>query len=230
MRILFLNTWNGKAGKVLPQFIFDEASKIDIFCLQEVEKPLFVALEKLLPNFEGKLLIKPAQGEWFFNQAIFYRKDLKIKISDSDFLQGSTGQSALAKFNNDDVLICNIHGVALPGDKHDTPERLTESGLLIDFARRFEGPKIIGGDFNLLPTTQSIKIIEKAGYKNLIKEFKIKETRNKLAWGHYKDEPGFVRQHFADYCFVSPEIKVKNFEVQRAEISDHEPMILDFEV
>ena len=39
----------------------------------------------------------------------------------------------------------------------------------------------------------------------------------------------FGKQHFADYVFVSKDVKVKKFEVPYLEISDHLPLILDFE-
>ena len=78
-----------------------------------------------------------------------------------------------------------------------------------------------------MPNTKSIKMIKEAGYKNLIKDFGIKTTRNKLAWDQFPDEE---KQNFADYVFVSPEIKVRKFSVPNLEISDHLPLILDFEI
>ena len=68
-----------------------------------------------------------------------------------------------------------------PGHKLDTPVRLRQSKLILDFLKDKVGSKIIGGDFNLLPETRSVEMFEKAGYRNLIKEFGIKNTRNKFA-------------------------------------------------
>lgn len=74
------------------------------------------------------------------------------------------------------------------------------------------------GDFNLDPDTKSLKILER-NLKNLIKEYKISTTRSSL----------YARQHkFADYVLVSPGIKVINFQVPDIAISDHLPMILEF--
>ena len=53
------------------------------------------------------------------------------------------------------------------------------------------GPKIIGGDFNLNPDTESIKMFEEAGYKNLIKDFKIENTRNEISWREFKEIKDF---------------------------------------
>ena len=89
---------------------------------------------------------------------------------------------------------------------------------------------MVGGDFNLMPDTKSINLFENSGYRNLIKEFDIKETRNRFAWDTFKNDPDYVQQHFADYCFVSKDINVKSFEVPDIEVSDYLPLVLEFEV
>ncbi len=57
-----------------------------------------------------------------------------------------------------------------------------------------------------------------------------KQTRNKIGWEFFKDQEGFVKQYYADYCFATSEIDVKNFEVPYVEVSDHLPLILKFEI
>ena len=69
----------------------------------------------------------------------------------------------------------------------------------------------------------------------LILENKIKTTRNFHAWRQAKEMVAdgyrfYGEQKFADYVFVSKDVKVKNFEVPNIEISDHLPLILDFEI
>lgn len=108
--------------------------------------------------------------------------------------------------------------------------RLRQSEKIINFFNDKKGLKIIGGDFNLNPDTKSVMMFEKAGYRNLIKEFDIKSTRNKLSWKQFKNQPDFVKQYFADYVFVSSDVKVKDFTVPYNEISDHLPLILDFDI
>jgi endonuclease/exonuclease/phosphatase family metal-dependent hydrolase len=121
--------------------------------------------------------------------------------------------------------ICNLHGIAKPGDKLDTPQRLRQSKALIDFFDSLDGRKIIGGDFNLSPDTDSIRSFEEHGYINLIKEFGIRTTRNRLAWELYPDN----KQYHSDYVLISPDVKVRAFEVPNNEVSDHLPLILDVE-
>ena len=66
-------------------------------------------------------------------------------------------------------------------------------------------------------------MFEDNGYKNLIKEFKIPTTRNEISWAKYEN-----KQLFADFVFVSPDVKITNFSVPNNEISDHLPLILEF--
>lgn len=120
--------------------------------------------------------------------------------------------------------VCNIHGIAFPGNKLDTPERLKQSQIITDFLNGEKGAKILCGDFNLLPETESIKIIEGAGMFNLVKKFEIECTRSRLS--PWFGRPGF--QRFADYAFVSPEVNVLNFSVPDVAVSDHLPMVLEF--
>jgi endonuclease/exonuclease/phosphatase family metal-dependent hydrolase len=75
------------------------------------------------------------------------------------------------------------------------------------------------GDFNLQPETKSLAILEK-GMRNLIKEFNIDTTRNYL-YDH--------KEKYADYFLVSPEVKILSFKVIDTLVSDHLPLVLEFE-
>ena len=55
-----------------------------------------------------------------------------------------------------------------------------------------------------------------------VKEYQISTTRSPL----YRN---FAEMKFADYTLVSPGIEVKTFLVPQVEVSDHLPMILEFE-
>ena len=88
------------------------------------------------------------------------------------------------------------------------------------FLNSFQLGKILCGDFNLLPDTQSLAILEtECNLVNLIKTHNIPTTRSPL---YLKPEK------FADYTLVSRDIEVKHFEVPNVEVSDHLPMILEF--
>jgi exonuclease III len=66
---------------------------------------------------------------------------------------------------------------------------------------------------------QSLAILEE-GMKNLIKEYGVTDTRSSLYTKPIR---------FADYILVSPEIRINNFKVLAEEVSDHLPMVLEFE-
>ncbi len=106
---------------------------------------------------------------------------------------------------------------------------LDEMGVLVnkykvkEIMDKQKGAKILVGDFNLLPETESIKVFE-TNMRNLIKEFNIGITRSNLSPFYGKSD----FQKFADYTFVTKDIDVKSFEVPQVEISDHLPMILKF--
>ncbi len=126
------------------------------------------------------------------------------------------------------LTVFSVHGTAYPFSKLDTPDRLAQSEKIIRTAEQFSGDKVIMGDFNLLPDTVSVTAFEKAGFRNLVKEWAIKTTRGSLLKQIHPEyaagENGF--QEFADYAFVTPGLTVKNFTVPDLPISDHLPLIL----
>jgi len=244
MKIIFLNAWFGEAGKPFFDFIKEESSKTDVYCFSEIKPQLHLKLEEILKNFNAsyqevfKIVYLGGVTE---GESLFVKKGIEIGENGKKYIYRVTKNDAGAlqyaklKIGLKTLWVGNVHGKALPGSKFDTPARLMQSKKIIDLFGDKMIPRIIGGDFNLYPNTKSIKMFEEAGYRNLIKDFNIKNTRNRFAWEQAEKHLNgsgdyFGKQYFADYCFVSPEVKVKNFEVPYLEVSDHFPLILDFEV
>lgn len=233
MRIIFFNIWQGQIWDGLKDFLQKESLQTDIFGFTEVNPDLEVRLREILPGFNHvyQKIIKLKDGSTEGGE-IFIKGN--IEILDSSGFQvfrstpGDAGgiQYLKIKAGDKDLHIASVHGKTRPGSKKDTPIRLEQSLKIIDFFKDKKGPKIIGGDFNLYPDTKSVAMFEEAGYKNLIKDFNITNTRNRISWEY----PGNVHQNFADFAFVSPDVKVKKFEVPYTEISDHLPLVLDFEI
>jgi len=238
VKIIFLNCWYAQAGKTFFDFVGKNSANTDIFGLTEVQPELFSELKKLLPDFQGfyKGGVFDVGMGFKYGQAIFTREKINVKsLGRIDSPKDSDGELGFAFalpfkliIGRKTFYLMNIHGKSRPGHKLDTPARLKQSKIIIDYFRNKPGARIIGGDFNLLPQTKSVKMFEETGYKNLIKDYKIRSTRNRLAWNQLKKNE--EKQLFADYVFVSPEVKVKNFSVPDLEISDHLPLILDFEI
>ncbi len=253
MKLISLNAWVGRAGKENLLDFFKKHNEVDIFCLQEIweggahrldyyqkgwAKPelkiintLLTDISKVLPNY--KAFFYPAYED-FFGLAIFIKKDINI-IEEGDIFVHRTKQDA---FDREDAnharnlqyitietasgvrTIANFHGLWNGQGKSDTQERLLQSDNIANFLKNIPHPHVLCGDFNLLPETQSLKKFEAMGLKNLIKEFGITSTRS----SHYEKPI-----KFADYTFMSPEIKINEFKVLPDEVSDHLAMYLDFE-
>ena len=116
------------------------------------------------------------------------------------------------------VTIINFHGLWNGKGKTDTEDRIQQSKNILEFTSKLDGEYILCGDFNLLPDTESVKLFETSGLRNLIKEYKISSTRTSF---YTKSE-----KH-ADYIFVTKGILVKDFQVLPDEVSDHAPLLID---
>lgn len=238
MRIIFLNIWQGKNKYALKEFLDKESTITDCFCFQEVSPNFLNDLKLWLPGYscfyeKGRIAVFDGL---IYGQAIFLKAEIETDEAGKTKLYNQLGddigflQYQSLHSDNKKLWLGNVHGKTKPGNKKDTKSRLKQSERIINFFKDKAGPIIFGGDFNLLPDTRSVKMFEDSGYRNLIKEFKIKSTRNELSWKQFENDPGFVKQYFADYVFVSPEVKVRSFEVPNIEVSDHLPLILEFEI
>jgi len=199
---------------------------------------LFDELAKSLPNHMG--YFAPAQEGHGFNGpvdfpiawglAMFIKKSIEIKDIGEIFIKGfknSKGidnttiprnlQYAIVLDNEIEYNITHFHGLWNGKGKTDTDERIEQSKKIKEFLKD-KKRIVLCGDFNLLPDTESLKILED-GLINLIKLKDIKSTRSKLY-----EKP----DKFADYTLISKDINIDNFKVPEVEVSDHLPMILNF--
>lgn len=242
MKLITLNTWGARVKKPFEEFIKNN-QETDIFCFQEIyEKSeeklsarypeanhnLFTELKELLS--EHNAFFRPAFVD-VYGVAIFVKKsisvleegDIVIHESDSPFVEAIEGnhprnmQWVKISTGNGAYTIMNVHGLWNGKGKTDSPERITQSNRIKEFVRSVDGPKILCGDFNLRPDTESIKILGE-GMRDLIKEHGIKSTRTS-----FYNKP----EKYADYVFVSSEINVEKFEVMDDEVSDHAPLLLE---
>ncbi len=257
MKIISLNIVGGTFFEPLIDFISAHAADTDIFCFQEVVHPvsgglgdagwrkdILEEIAKVLPDHTW--YFTPAKEEldlsalahvtMLLGKATFVRKTISVASQGVVALyQGQERSADTVRVNiptnfhyvrflwgGRRYMVGNVHGIVFPGDKLDTPERIDQSEKIKAFFDNEQGVKILCGDFNLMPQTRSITLLEE-GMTNLIKKFDIKETRGRLHKFFGKPDA----QHFADYAFVSPDIKVNSFTVPDVGVSDHLPMILD---
>lgn len=251
LKLVTLNTWSGRALYPLMHFFRTYANSVDIFCLQEVRNssqeaadarhpeeclygPLFEKITPELQDYQGSFASFEDDKDKM-SLASFWKKSLPLKTIDDFVIYnpqepqeiGSTVFSSrklqylVIDMAGKEVLIANYHGLWDNGPKTDTPERIEQSQKIKFFLDSFIGPKIICGDFNLLPKTESLRILER-GMRNLVTEYGVTSTRTSL-YRHYTNQP-----RLADYILISPEISVKKFEVLPEIASDHAALYLEF--
>lgn len=242
MKLITLNVWGGHLRNPLLRFIHNNRH-VDFFCLQELyfnahrtistkERELslniFSDLKKLLPDHQA--IFKPAV-EHVYGVGMFIRNDIdilgegEINIHQRQHYPGiglnhdRNLQWIECNHNNKIFSVLNVHGLWNGKGKKDTPERIIQSQRIRQFMDTINTPKILCGDFNLRPDTESMRLLEH-GMRNLITSNQIKSTRTRF---YTKQE------QFADYVLTSPEVKVNQFSVMKDEVSDHAPLLLDFD-
>lgn len=156
--------------------------------------------------------------EVFETGDIFVHKGLNQRDGDHSTM-GRNIQWVKIKHKGKIFNICNFHGIWSIDGKEDSAERIKQSEKIVEFLDTLSGEIILCGDFNLLPETQSIKIIEEK-LINLVTHYGVKSTRSK-----FYEKP----EKHADYIFVSKGVWVKDFKVLKSEVSDHLPLYLEFQ-
>jgi len=242
MRLISLNIWGGRVHQALLDFVKNHAEDTDIFCFQEVYKTptdtavqdnvrtnIYAELEHILPGYTGFYMVTEnnyaethvSEFGVAFGQAVFVKTSLgatRLEYGVSE----EAGAKLLLGINvrqNDKVYsIINFHGVHDGQGKIDNEKRLAQSKAIQDVLKKINGLKILCGDFNVIPETQSLSIMAE-GMRNLIKENNITSTRSSLYTKGIK---------YADYTLVSPDVQVIRFKMLLEEVSDHLAMLLEF--
>jgi endonuclease/exonuclease/phosphatase (EEP) superfamily protein YafD len=169
----------------------------------------------------------------FFGLATFVRKGIPIIEEGEHYIYKEKGFVSPEEFGDHARIlhyvvldteqgpqtIVQLHGLWNGKGKEDSEERLEQSQRIVSFLKGRKEPIVLLGDFNLSPHTESVRMIESAGMRNLIQEYGITSTRTV----HYTKE-----NKFADYAFVSEGIEVRDFVVLPDAVSDHAPLLLDF--
>lgn len=162
---------------------------------------------------QGKLILSKYPITHGYNY--FYHKVYEFDCDRSRFYEGDDHGRALqvAEINIRGKIfqVGNIHG-SYSREKYDTKKSLLQSEFIIRKLKEKKLPTVLVGDFNVLPTTKSIAILNKE-YKNLNKMFNITTS---LPDGRV-----------IDYIFTSKEWKAKSFRVGTTDISDHYPLVAE---
>lgn len=179
----------------------------------------------------------PVENNINLGLALFFKPPIEVNATESFFVHETKNKNVKNKYerprllqranltlpNGESLNLFNFHGLLDGGGKFDTSQRDAQFASIQKIISGYEGKKILCGDFNIRPDTKNIALMEK-NMTNLIKEHNILKTRNRFyeGMGKYNDL-------ISDYIFVSKDINVKDFRVLDIEISDHLPLILEFE-
>lgn len=245
MKLVTLNVWGGAVNEPLLQFLTAHQD-IDFFLFQEMHHNataktnwdnrgnpnLFEDMGQVLPQHIG-YFASAQSGE--YGLAGFIRKEFDLTetgdifvhrhrdaMNDIDATSLGRNLQYFKIVGKKPFTLMNFHGLWTGKGKEDTEERINQSKRIVEFIKSLSDEYILAGDFNLLPNTESIKILKDTGVRNLITEYGITNTRT----SYYKKSS----DTFADYTFVTPGIKVKEFKILPEEASDHAAMYLEFEV
>lgn len=235
--------WQGRLERVLLRHL--EETDFDFACMQEAvdyggeSLGLITPYQKIGKNmglkeqFFSKLMsTKLGEKELAFGNVIYsripftqastvftrgeYKNDFNF---DEDDYNIRAFQHVQVEVNGKKLNLINHHGHHIDSHKLGDDETERQVKQIIDYIKHLEGSVILCGDFNLSPDSQSIQLIDEV-LVNLSVKHGLKTTRSKLT---YKKE-------VCDYIFVSHDIKVNSFKMDETIISDHNALILDFDI
>lgn len=241
MKLICLNIWGGHIKEPLLEFVKAHRD-IDVFCFQEVyhkaDRKVSDEDRAVSLNIFSELQVHLSEHKAFFRPTVnqtygigmMVKKEIEVVREGEVVIHenphyhgiGPTHSRNLqwveCRLENQTYTIINLHGLWNGLGKTDSPERISQAFRIKAFVEAIDSPKIVCGDFNLRPDTESMQVIEQ-GMHNLIKTHGISSTRT----SHYSK-----KEKFADYILTSPEVKVADFKVLEHEVSDHAPLLLDF--
>ena len=243
MKLLSLNVWQGRLERVLLKHL--ETLDMDFACMQEaIDLPGqslgLVSSYQTIGNslglqeqFFSKLIsTNPGNKDMTFGNVIY--SNIPFSQTSTVFTRGEHSkdhdfdnddynirafQHILVNVNGKSLNILNHHGHHINEHKLGDEETERQVSEILDYVNGLEGAVILCGDFNLSPESQSIKSIE-ASLHNLSVENSLQTTRSRLT---YKNE-------VCDYIFVNDVVNVNGFEMDKTIISDHNALILDFDL
>ena len=243
MKLLSLNMWQGRIGSILLNHL--KSMDLDFACMQEGVDYKGHSLGLVCPYQNvGSVLDLENQ---FFSKLISTKLGSKslgfgnVTYSNIPFTQTSTiftrgehkedydfdkddyniraFQHVLIDINNKKLNILNHHGHHIDSHKLGDEETERQVKQISDYIKTLEGAVILCGDFNLSPESKSIRLLDKS-LRNLSVENKLTTTRSKLT---YKNE-------VCDYIFVNDKVKINSFAMDETIISDHNALIIDFDI
>lgn len=243
MKILQLNIWGGKLERQIVDLLKREQA--DIVCLQEVisipggKSFFFEDLEELqkhtgykhshhAPSHTFNLMKRKASWGNAILSNLPFQETVNVYtygdstadfdfLEDTDYNSGRVLQHVAVEVDNKPLHILNHHGHHVHSHKNGDEETMRQCQMIVDYLEKINGPIVFCGDFNLLPDSPSMELLNSV-LVNHVKERKIISTRTPLT---HKTEA-------CDFILTSPDIEVKNFQVLDDIASDHKALTIEF--
>jgi endonuclease/exonuclease/phosphatase family metal-dependent hydrolase len=205
---------------------------------------LFADVTELLPGYQGHFLTSDAgpviddegrRWQQDFGVATFVHGRVPVVATASAFIHGSftehadwpaDGRSRVAhgvrvidRASSAALTVVNLHGLRDGGGKADTPARRAQAGRIAELVTklRAEGDEVAaGGDFNLLPDSETFDVLAELGLTDLVGHADTRTSRYPKPERH------------ASYLLVSTPQRVRRLEIVAApEVSDHRALVVD---
>jgi endonuclease/exonuclease/phosphatase (EEP) superfamily protein YafD len=120
------------------------------------------------------------------------------------------------------VTVGHMHGLRDPKGKMDTPvrgEQARKFAAMVQSVQMPGDPVVVCGDFNVLPGSETFRVLARVAPYNLVTTGGFDGTRT----SHYPKP-----ERWADYMLVNGPLKDAPFTVVRdPEVSDHCPLVLE---
>ena len=256
IKLIQLNTWMGRLSRATLKFVQEQNP--DILCLQEVFKsdaPVAYPEDQMFDLF-GTLQNSGLFAEAYFSPAV--RIDIagstaefgnaifsKFPLSDQKtlFTDGTEVVSHFTTHLNEGnnparnaqlvtlelptgerlaLVNQHFHWVKNPlGDENSVPKMQLVAREARDFAGSL--PLIIAGDFNHSPESQALQVFD-GWLTNAITQTDAQTTLSGLKF------PAQEVQVVCDHVLYNDQVMVKQVEVSQELISDHYPVIFEFEL
>lgn len=246
MKILQTNIWQGRLVKSFIDLV--KEVNPDIITLQEVcscketnfqtlNLSSYEDIKAEFPNYNEVLAptysFKTMDADIMFENVILskypvldsnvvftnleFKKDFNTKYDDYNI---RNFVHATIDINGSKLNVITHHGYHITGTKEGNEETLRQMIMLRDYIKQLNGAVILTGDFNLSPKCESLEVLNKE-LNNLCILNNVQTTRNEFSTN--------IPQ-VCDYIFVNDLVKVNNFEVEKKLVSDHQALLLNFEI
>lgn len=248
MKLVQLNIWQGRILKHVVRFLQEQ--KPDIICLQEI-----YSCKEHVPNWDSYSSLEilqealPEMKHWFFAPLFSYKvwgrrvtqgnaiasrfpmSNEHVEFTHGRFVKDEDHIPNTRNFQTCQLTIDDKRKLSLVNhhaywDKNPAgnPTSVKAMRKVVDAVNAIQKPIIVCGDLNVRPETETMQLF-KGLLENLTETHGVKTTLTQVA-GSFDNNNTVA----CDHILVSSDVQVKHFEVSDEIVSDHKPLVLEFDL